>query len=158
MVALKFVLKFIFLFDVEFFIVVLVAFSVLEPFLTESTARLTAWTLRLLGADGRAEGALVKSSLSYVEIIFECTASYSVMIFIAAVVAFPCSWKTKLYGILTGILVINTLRLVSLVYIGHWFPDLFDTIHLLAWQFLMIFAVMMLWLLWLSKMVRRHAR
>ena len=40
------------------------------------------------------------------------------------------------------------MRVVSLVYIAHWFPDLFETAHVFVWQSLIIFLTVLLWLLW----------
>ena len=52
---------------------------------------------------------------------------------------------------------INQVRLVSLFYIGHWFPGSFQTAHLVVWQSLMIFATVILWLLWAAGSRPHHA-
>jgi len=122
-------------------------------FLDIWTARMTAWSLFLLGADGHAEGKLVVSSIFSIQIIRECTAVHPLMIFVAAVVAYPCRWRLKALGIGAGalaLLLINQFRLVSLCYIGHWYPDMFETAHMLVWQSLIIFITVLLWVVWAS--------
>lgn len=133
--------------------------TLLNRYLTAWTARTTAWALWLLGADGRADGTLVTSSIFTVKIIDECTAVFPIMIFLAAVVAYPSRWRKKLVGAALGVpalLLVNLIRLVSLFYIGHWFPDAFETAHLLVWQSLIIFFTVLLWLLWAVRIARPH--
>jgi exosortase H (IPTLxxWG-CTERM-specific) len=133
--------------------------GLINPWMTTWTARTTAWALKMLGANGKVEGTLVTSSLYTVKIIFECTAVFPCLIFLAAVAAYPSSWKQKLLGIGVGIpilLVFNLLRLLSLFYIGHWFPDYFEMAHLLVWQSLMLFFTVLLWLLWAVQLAHRH--
>ncbi len=123
------------------------------------TARTTAWSLFLLGADGHADGKFVTSSIFSIQIIRECTAVHPIMIYAAAVVAYPCRWRPKVLGIVVGaltILLINQFRLVSLCYIGYWYPDMFETAHMLVWQSLIIFVTVLLWVMWASFAVRVH--
>jgi len=157
--ALRFCLLFVVVFGAEFAIFILWGFSKIGPFLAEWNAQATAWILRLLGADGQAHGVLVTSSLFSAKIVFECTATFVIMIFVAAVVAYHCGWRYKLLGIGGGVPAIflaNLVRLVSLFYIGYWFPTAFEEAHQLAWQSLMVFFVLFLWLFWIVKVVHRH--
>lgn len=133
--------------------------TVKEP-LTRWTARTTAWTLRLLGANGYASGNFVTSSLYSFRIIFECTAIFPIIIFIAAVLTYPCAWSRKLLGVVLGVpalVAINLVRVVSLFYVGHWFPSAVDALHLLVWQSLMIFCTVALWLLWAGRLAYRES-
>ena len=122
------------------------------------TARLLAASLTLIGLEGRAEGTLVTSSIYSAEIIWECTGVTPILVFVAAVAAYPSVWHRKVYGVLLGVpalLVINQVRLVSLFYVGHWFPEFFDTAHLLVWQSLIIFFTVMVWVVWMVTLGRR---
>ena len=49
----------------------------------------------------------------------------------------------------------NLVRIVSLIFIGHWFPRVFHTAHLLVWQSLIVFLTVMLWVLWALVVVGR---
>jgi hypothetical protein len=67
-------------------------------------AHVSAATLRLLGAEAEVHGTVIASSLGTLEIIRECTGVYPTALFIAAVVAYPCSCAKKAGGVLVGIL------------------------------------------------------
>lgn len=123
------------------------------------TARTTAWTLWILGAKAESHGTAVTSPLFSYDIVTECTAVFPVIIFLSAVLAYPCPWRRKIVGIAAGIpvlLLVNLARLVSLFYIGYLFPGTFQTAHLLVWQSLMIFFTLLIWLFWAARSVPRH--
>ncbi|MCS6902820.1 MAG: exosortase H [Candidatus Bipolaricaulota bacterium] len=129
-----------------------------DAWLNRVTALMLAGALWLLGANGQAIGTVVTSKIFSAEIITECTAIFPLMIFLAAVIAYPSGWKKKLWGILLGvpaILFVNLIRLVTLFYIGYWFPSVFETAHLLVWQSLIIFFAVLFWLIWVELFVHR---
>ena len=119
--------------------------------LVEWTTELTAGVLRLLGQSGRADGRWLWSSICSFEIIGECTAYYPVAIFVSAVIAFPARWTRKIFGVGVGVpavLLLNQVRLVSLCYIHHWFPEQFEFLHVVVWQSLIVILTVVLWLIW----------
>lgn len=129
-----------------------------DSWLNHTTAAMLAGALWLLGAGGQAIGTVVTSKIFSAEIITECTAIFPIMIFVAAVIAYPSGWRKKLWGILFGvpaILFVNLIRLVTLFYIGYWFPSVFETAHLLVWQSLIIFFAVLFWLVWVEVFVHR---
>lgn len=129
-----------------------------DEWLNHATASMLAGALWLLGAGGQTAGTVVTSKIFSAEIITECTAIFPLMIFLAAVIAYPSGFKKKLWGIALGvpaILFVNLIRLVSLFYIGYWFPSVFETAHLLVWQSLIIFFAVLFWLMWVELFVHR---
>ncbi len=136
--------------------------GLIEHQATTWTARLTAWTLWLLGFEATTDRTLVISSLYTADIIFECTAVFPLMIFLAAVVAYPATLRAKAFGLAAGvptILLFNQVRLLTLFFIGRYYPAAFETAHLVVWQSLMIFFTLALWLAWaLRHGVRGEAR
>lgn len=129
-----------------------------DEWLNGATAAMLAGALWLLGAGGQTAGTVVTSKIFSAEIITECTAIFPIMIFLAAVIAYPSGWRKKLWGIALGvpaILFVNLIRLVSLFYIGYWFPSVFETAHLLVWQSLIIFFAVLFWLVWVEVFVHR---
>ena len=125
---------------------------------TAFTAHFMAWLLKLLGQHGQATGLHVSSSICNFRIIGECTAYYPLSIFVAAVLAFPSPWRRRILGVLLGVpvmLLINQVRLISLCYIYRPYRELFDTIHIVVWQSLIIFFTVVLWILWATTLGRR---
>jgi len=135
--------------------------SAAQQALIEWTAWGTAAILDGIGANGRVDGTIVTSDLFAVEIILECTGIFPTLMFVAAVLAYPCAWRAKLAGVGLGVpamLLLNQIRLVSLCFIGHWAPAVFSTAHLLVWQSLMIFLTVLLWSLWAVSFAGTRAR
>jgi archaeosortase B (VPXXXP-CTERM-specific) len=127
-------------------------------YFSEFTAQFMAVILSLLGHEGQASGVLVSCSLCRFRIIGECTAYYPLSIFVAAVLAFPTAWSRRILGVVLGVpvmLLINQVRLVSLCYIYKPYNDIFETIHIVVWQSLIIFLTVVLWILWATTLGRR---
>ena len=147
---LRFLLWFTLTLGVELAIVVWAFDRQLDPPLNRATARSTAWALNLLGADCQAVGDLVTCpSLSTIRIIFECTAAFPLGIFLAAVLAFPSGWRWKVVGVAAGvpaILLLNLVRMMSLVWLGARYPHWADWMHVVLWQSAMVVFVALLWL------------
>lgn len=138
-------------------------FILLQPFLffvgfiqwaNEMTAQLLALALRLLGHSSYAEGAVMRSELFSLEIVFECTAILPLVLFVAVVAATPSQAKAKFWALVWGLpalVLFNLVRLVSLVYLGHFMPRAFETAHLFVWQPLIVLFALALWLLWVER-------
>lgn len=80
-----------------------------------------------------------------------CDAVEPSALFCAGVLAFPASFFSKLPGMLIGticLMVINIFRIVSLFYVGVFFPWAFDIMHVDVWQALFVFLAITFWVLW----------
>lgn len=130
-----------------------------EGFL-DFTARTTALFLNLTGQGIIVDGPVVSSGRFSFQIVDLCTAIMPMMIFTAGIVAFPSRITAKLYGLVLGLIaifVVNQVRLLSLFFIGTYAPNLFESVHLLVWQSLMVLLALGLWLLWIYKYARTAA-
>ncbi|HHJ39535.1 MAG: exosortase H [Methylothermaceae bacteria B42] len=81
-----------------------------------------------------------------------CNGVEALIVFVAAVLAFPSGWKEKLLGIGFGAVTIqglNLLRIISLFYLGQWNLKAFEWFHLYGWQALIMLDVLLAYLLWL---------
>jgi len=93
-------------------------------------------------------------------ITLQCTALFATGLFCAAVIAFPCSWRARLIGLVVGVVgvgIVNILRIVGLTLISKWVPELLDFAHLVLMQGFLISCVAPLWLAW-AVLISRHAR
>jgi len=94
-----------------------------------------------------------------VEIIEECTGLYEILIYAAAVFAFPTTLLKKGIGIALGAPILyatNVLRIVFLVWIGRYYPEAFDFMHLYFWQATLILMITSVWMLWIFLVVKRE--
>jgi archaeosortase B (VPXXXP-CTERM-specific) len=92
-----------------------------------------------------------------VQIIEECTGLYEILIYAAAVLAFPTTLVRKGIGIVFGaplLYLINVLRIAFLMFTGRFYPDTFDFMHLYFWQATLILMITSVWLLWIFVVVR----
>lgn len=133
--------------------------SLVSVHASRATASLLGFTMAILGSSGTVEGITFTNIHCRFHIISECTAYFPVAIFLASVLAYPCRIRAKLIGVLVGVpmvLLFNIGRLVTLCYIRSYYPSLFDTIHILIWQSLIIFFTVFLWILWVSTVASRY--
>ena len=92
-----------------------------------------------------------------VTIVDECTGLYEMLIYSAAVCAFPTTWKNKGLGLLLGnplIYFFNVVRIGLLIWIGEVAREWFDFVHVYFMQATMIVMITGVWLLWITQVVR----
>lgn len=96
-----------------------------------------------------------------IEIAPGCNGLEAVAILIAALIAFPATWRQRAIGFVIGFLaiqILNQVRIISLFYIGMWDMRWFDWFHLYLWQALIILDALIVWLLWLRWITRDNQR
>jgi len=119
-----------------------------------ATADITGFSLKLLGMTVRVSGRVVSMSNFSIEVVGECTGLYEMLIFLAAMIAYPASWKRKLIGAGLGIpflYVINIIRMIFITVVGNSSPQTFDFLHMYFWQVAMILIIVSAWVLWIEK-------
>lgn len=153
---------------VALFAVLLGSLAIVYPIVTKRwffvIETLTAWTawidyvaLRAFTAEASLEGNLVSLGGFAVRIIEECTGIFEVIIFVAAVLAFPTTWQKKAIGFAMGIPLLylfNVVRILVLIVVGRYQPEFFEFMHIYFWQATLIIMITSVWLLWIFKVVR----
>jgi len=123
----------------------------IESPLIDLDAGLTCATLRAFGTPAERNGPVVGTSEFRVEVVEGCTGIFVFVLLLAATLAFPARWRTRLGGVGAGaaiIFVLNWARIVTLYYLGRWRPDLFADFHLYVWQGATIVTVTLYWYVW----------
>lgn len=131
----------------------------IEPF-TAGVARVSGWTLRILGQDIHREGTRILSPRFSVNIENGCNGVETMLIFFSAVLAFPAPWRARLAGLAVGLVAIqllNLVRVVALYLTGAYLPSLFDASHTVLWQTLVILGGVLLWIFWATRFADRSA-
>jgi exosortase H (IPTLxxWG-CTERM-specific) len=152
---LTFLIAFALLLGVSFSLISLnwVNDHAIEP-LTAGIARVSGAVLDLLGQNVTMAGTVIRSPRFAVNIRNGCNGVEAMLIFLAAVLAFPASWRSRLLGLGLGILVIqvvNLIRVVALFLTGAYLPRFFDTSHTVIWQTLVILTGVLLWIFWANR-------
>lgn len=92
-------------------------------------------------------------------VVEACNGFLPTAIYVAAVLAFPCAWRAKAWGLALGvpaIQAVNLARVVSLMVLGARWPELFERVHIFFWQTLVITLTMALWVAWIEAFVDAH--
>ena len=125
----------------------------IEPF-TAVVARASGAGLNLLGQRVTLEGTIIKGSRFAVNIRNGCNGVEAMLIYLAAVIAFPASWRARLSGLGLGIVAIqlvNLVRVIALYLTGVYFPKIFDASHTVIWQSIVILFGVLLWIFWANR-------
>ena len=120
--------------------------------LNNITASILGAVFSFGGADVVVNGAALSVNGFGLEIIDECTAVFSSIVYSACVLAYPTTLKNKGLGIAFGVpslYAINIFRLIVLTFVGISYPDMFEFVHVYLWQASFIIFVVVVFLLWL---------
>ncbi len=123
------------------------------PF-TAGVAKASGIALNLIGQGIEMQGTVIRNSAFAVNIENGCNGVETMIIFLAAVLAFPASWKARAIGLglgLVAIQLINLVRVVALFLTGAYFPEFFDSSHTVIWQTVVILCGVFLWIFWADR-------
>jgi len=121
------------------------------PGLQEANAKVSNAILNFFGEGAASNKTTISSSRYSINIAHGCDAIEPAALFVAAVLAFPATIRSKLPALFAGtflLLTINLVRIVSLFYTGVYWPKAFDTMHVDVWQPAFIVLSLFLWTLW----------
>jgi exosortase H (IPTLxxWG-CTERM-specific) len=124
---------------------------------TEALAQISAAIVTLFDSHAVAFGKVLQNTANGFAVTIEagCNGIEAAIVLIAAILAFPASWKHKLIGMAAGLTVVqalNILRVISLFYLGQWNMKVFEWAHLYLWQMLIMLDVLIVWLVWIRSL------
>jgi exosortase H (IPTLxxWG-CTERM-specific) len=125
------------------------------------TAHICAGFLDTVSDNVTVDGRFLSYRGFSVEIIEECTGVFEMLIFLAALLSYPASWKAKGIGFVLGIpalYLFNIIRIVFLTVVGVYQRTLFDFMHLYFWQGTLILMITSVWVLWILLVVGREKK
>lgn len=152
---------------IRFILVYLVLIGIMELFLglhffqryldlngiySGSTAWIAARLLSAAGIHASSAGPLLHLSGRSLRIAFGCNGLEAVVIYGAALLAYPAPWLYRLKGLLYGLvslLVLNLLRIAGLGFAAVKIPGWFEYIHYYIAQGMMIAVALGMFILWL---------
>ena len=127
--------------------------------LSRGVARGAACFLDLFGARaGVSESTITYGSRSFT-IVPECTGVEVIGLFVAAVLAFPARWGSRLRGLALGIpalAALNGIRVLTLIYAGARSQKALDYGHLYVWPVIVLAVTIALWLSWARSAARQE--
>jgi exosortase H (IPTLxxWG-CTERM-specific) len=133
---------------------------ILSPF-TAVVTYCASLVMNLFGA-GSSVGGSASHTLSTAEyslnIVDGCNGIDATAILVSGVIAYPSRLKDKMWGVLFGfaaIFVFNLGRVISLFYLGQYYPDVFEGFHVYVWQVLIIVWAIFVWDFWSRKIQKK---
>jgi exosortase H (IPTLxxWG-CTERM-specific) len=127
--------------------------QVVEPF-TRGIAWVAYKLMRMMGTHVWLSGVTLGVENFAVQIRNNCNAAYEMGLYTAASLAYPAAASERATGILLNVAVlyvVNLVRILSLVYLGHLLPGFFEAAHVYVWQVLFLVVVAALWLHWVGR-------
>ncbi len=114
-------------------------------------ARVSGAILGLFEESLAVSGTSIHSPRWSIQIARGCDAIDPVALFACALLAFPGAWSRKLPGLVVGtaaLMALNQVRIITLFYVGIYFPRAFHIMHVDVWQAVFIFVALLFWVLW----------
>lgn len=127
--------------------------SVVVPF-TSIVAQCSGLLMNLFGAGSHVNVNILSTSKFSINVVDGCNGIYATAILISGVIAYPTKIIHRLYGALAGvaaIFILNLVRVISLFYLGQYYPDIFEDIHVFIWQPIIILWAVFIWDFWSRK-------
>jgi len=126
---------------------------------TDTLAAISAGIVKVFDPHVVSQGKVLQNTTNGFAVSIEagCNGVEATIVLIAAILAFPASWKRKLIGLAAGIVAVqglNIVRVISLFYLGQWNFNAFEWAHLYVWQALIMLDVLIVWLLWVRTLPR----
>jgi len=115
------------------------------------------WMAKGIGSAAVANDNIISVSGLTLDINHECTGVFVLFVLISFIGAYPANWRARVLGIAVGVTVltfVNVLRIVTLVRIVEFYPNLFVYFHEYVWQgaFLMLVTLYALtWVEWVRR-------
>jgi exosortase H (IPTLxxWG-CTERM-specific) len=126
---------------------------------TDTLAAISADIVKVFDPGVMADGKVLQSGSNGFAVSIEagCNGVEATIVLVAAILAFPAPWRSKLVGLAVGVVAVqglNIIRVISLFYLGQWSFDAFDFAHQYVWQALIMLDVLIVWLLWVRTLPR----
>lgn len=133
--------------------------TLVEPF-THFVAVASSSLLRAVGEEVQVTGTIMRSTSFALEVKNGCNAIDASIIFLASVLAFPASLRSRSIGAICGLMLLNALnivRLASLFALGVHFRQLFDFFHVAVMQAVFIAVSVGIFFIWSSRFAQRRS-
>jgi exosortase H (IPTLxxWG-CTERM-specific) len=123
------------------------------PF-TSFIAFTSGLVINLFGGTSSVNGTNLSTSQFSINVVDGCNGLYATAILISGVIAYPSKIIHKLLGVFIGFIAIfalNLVRVISLLYLGQYYPDVFKEAHIFVWQPIIILWAIFIWYIWWNK-------
>jgi exosortase H (IPTLxxWG-CTERM-specific) len=121
----------------------------------------SSFLINLFGGTSFVNGTHLSTPQFGINVVDGCNGIYATAILLSGIIAYPSRIKHKLIGILLGfaaIFALNLVRVISLLYLGQQYPDIFKEIHVFIWQPIIIVWAIFIWYLWWNRIEGKNRK
>jgi len=122
--------------------------------LQRALAGSATWLTALTGSAAIATGDQIQVGGLVIDINYECTGVYVLLILCVFLLAYPASWRARAAGAGLGIAALtalNVFRIAVLVRVAEASPPLFDYLHEYVWQGLFLVLTVAYAMTWVER-------
>jgi len=125
-------------------------------------ARTSAAVLGFLGIGTEVQNATIVAESNALTVIGGCSALEIWFFLVAAIIAFPSGILSKLVGVvvaLAAVQILNSVRITSLFWMGHYSAQNFSLLHEGMWPSILNFSAILIfgcWLAWATRIEHRR--
>ena len=126
----------------------------LDAYYTGAVVSISTWLIQLIGIDVTAQGAFLHLESAIMEVKFGCNGLEAILLYVAAVLAFPATWKERFIGIIAGstaLQVLNIIRIAILAWVLEYQRDIFPIMHEYITQSIMIALAFIIFIIYLQR-------
>jgi exosortase/archaeosortase family protein len=124
--------------------------ATVQEFLARSATQIAART----GGASRVVGDQIYVHGLTININYECTGAYVLLILVTFLLAYPARWRDRMAGIALGIAAltaVNIARIAVLIRVAEIRPDLFAYFHEYVWQGVFLVLVIVYAMAWVEQ-------
>jgi archaeosortase B (VPXXXP-CTERM-specific) len=123
------------------------------------TAHIVSSILNGMGIQNTVDYNIIQLRNDTWNVTSECTAINAEFLFIAFVLAFSATVRSKALGLIAGIpliVLVNIGRLVVLGWVTEYWPQQAHFFHDYVWETIFLFFIIALWFVWINVVVNRE--
>lgn len=133
----------------------------LDASLSLALVKIAHGVLAACGSYATRDAAILRAPNGFaVEMREGCNGINVIILLWSAILAFPARWRMKALGLVAGSLIIqllNIVRFISLFYLGQYNLTWFDFAHTYLWESMLVLDTMVVFWLWVNRVVRLDA-
>lgn len=150
----RFALIFTLFFLCGFAVLLLPQVQLLDRRYSQALVGIAHALIGLCGGKATVDGAVIRAPGGFaIEMRDGCNAINVTILLWAAVMAFPATWRMRVFGAAAGsvaIQAVNIVRFITLFYLGQYSVRWFDFAHAYLWESLIVLDTMVIFWFWVN--------
>lgn len=117
-------------------------------------AQSASWIATFVGSSSRVLRDQIFVQGLTININYECTGAYVLLILVTFLLAYPARWRARLVGMGIGVAALtalNVVRIAVLIRVAEIRPDLFGYFHEYVWQGVFLVLVIIYAMAWVEQ-------